>query len=142
VIFALRNQSPVFKSRVYKLVGYVPWEISNSKKVWNISFAPIGSHSGTLPLKFANLGLKYWGQSYSYDNNPWRIFFVAHINYFIRFYRIIFLSRVGAGAASKCNLFKTLHCLSQGNWVRAGAAAGAGARPTENDAAPQRCFKN
>jgi hypothetical protein len=53
--------SPVIKSRVYKLVGYVPYEIYNSNKVWNISFAPIGSHSGTLPLKLANLGLKYWG---------------------------------------------------------------------------------
>jgi hypothetical protein len=42
-------------------VGYVPYEISNSKKVRNVSFTAICSHSGTLPLKFANLGLKYWG---------------------------------------------------------------------------------
>jgi hypothetical protein len=27
------DQSPVFKSRVYKLVGYVLFEISNNKKV-------------------------------------------------------------------------------------------------------------
>jgi hypothetical protein len=34
----------VLKSPVYKLVGKVPYETSNIKKVWNISFAPIGSH--------------------------------------------------------------------------------------------------
>jgi hypothetical protein len=31
----------VFKSQFYKLVGK---EISNSKKIWNLSLAPIGSH--------------------------------------------------------------------------------------------------
>jgi hypothetical protein len=30
---AWQDLSPVFKSRIYKLVGYVPYEISNSKKV-------------------------------------------------------------------------------------------------------------
>jgi hypothetical protein len=68
--------SPVFKSRVYKLVGYVPYEIPNSKKVRNLSFAPIGSHSCNLPLKFANLGLKYWGQL---CQDPWLFITVNYV---------------------------------------------------------------
>jgi hypothetical protein len=37
-----------FMSQVYKLVDKVPYKISNSKKVWNISFAPIGSRRKSL----------------------------------------------------------------------------------------------
>jgi hypothetical protein len=38
------NQSPVRKSQVYKFVDILPYEITNGKQVWIISFILIGSH--------------------------------------------------------------------------------------------------